>query len=247
MRSDIVLSQLERLRWAVIRTLVAVLVAAVAGYAVRHPLLDLLRRPLALDGREIPLHFLRLTEPFFAYLKVALFAGVFFVVPFIVRELWVALAPLVLGDGARRLVWPVTVSASALFYGGAAVCYFLVLTAAVPFLLGFGGGQVEPYITISDYLSLVMMLLLASGVMFELPLVLIVLARFGMVDARMLGRFRGYALVLNALVSAMLTPTPDAYTMVLMMLPLAVLYEASVLLVRLFGRPRQSHVGAPAT
>lgn len=247
MKPDIVLSQLERLRWALIRTLVAVLVAAVAGYAVRHPLLDLLRRPLALDGREVPLHFLRLTEPFFAYLKVALFAGVFFVVPFIVRELWLALAPLVLGDGARRLVWPVTVSASALFYSGAAVCYFLVLNAAVPFLLGFGGGQVQPYITISDYLSLVMMLIIVSGIMFELPLVLVVLARFGLVDARMLSRFRRYAIVTNAIVSAVLTPTPDAYTMVLMMLPLAVLYEVSVVLVRLFGKPRESHVSAPAT
>jgi sec-independent protein translocase protein TatC len=100
---------------------------------------------------------------------------------------------------------------------------------------------------VSDYLSLVMTLLLASGLMFELPLVLLVLGRFGLVNARMLARFRRYALVLNAIVSAVLTPTPDVYTMLLMMAPLAVLYELSVVLVRLFGKPRETRVDVPAT
>jgi sec-independent protein translocase protein TatC len=83
--------------------------------------------------------------------------------------------------------------------------------------------------------------------MFELPLVLLVLGRFGVVDARMLGRFRRYALVLNAILAAVLTPTPDVYTMVLMMVPLALLYEVSVVLVRLFGKPREFRVRAAAT
>lgn len=234
MDRDSLLSQLDRLRWAFIRTLVALLVAAIAGYAVSRPLLEFLHRPLA----DVPLRFLRLTEPFFAYIKVALFAGLFVVLPFVIRELWLAVAPIFIGDRARRQVWGITLSASALFYAGAVICYVFVLGAAVPFLLNFGGDQLQPFLSVSDYLGLVMMLLIASGIMFQLPLVLLVLGRLGIVDAKMLSRFRRYAVVLNAVISAMLTPTPDAYTMLLMMLPLLVLYELSVILVRLFGKPR---------
>ncbi len=238
MDRDTLLSQLDRLRWAFIRTLVAVLVAAIAGYAASGRLLEFLHRPL----ESVPLRFLRLTEPFFAYIKVALFAGLFLVLPFVIRELWLAVAPMFVGDAARKQAWTVTLTASLLFYAGAAICYVFVLGAAVPFLLTFGGDQLQPFLSVSDYLGLVMMLLIASGVMFELPLVLVMLGRVGLVDARMLGRFRRYAIVLNALLSAMLTPTPDAYTMLLMMLPLLVLYELSVILVRLFGKPRVSRV-----
>ncbi|HEY8367693.1 MAG TPA: twin-arginine translocase subunit TatC [Thermodesulfobacteriota bacterium] len=243
MDRDTLLSQLDRLRWAFIRTLVAVLVAAVAGYAVSGRLLELLHRPL----ESVPLRFLRLTEPFFAYIKVALFAGLFVVLPFVIRELWLGLAPIFMGgEAARKYVWTVTAGASVLFYSGAAICYLFVLGAAVPFLLNFGGDQLQPFLSVSDYLGLVMTLLIASGVMFELPLILLILGRVGVVDARMLGRFRRYAIVLNACLAAVLTPTPDVYTMLLMMLPLLILYELSVILVRLFGKPRVSRVGTAA-
>jgi sec-independent protein translocase protein TatC len=142
---------------------------------------------------------------------------------------------------------PLAIGAAGLFYAGSAICYVFVLGAAVPFLLHFGGDQLQPFLSVSDYLGLVMSLLLASGAMFELPLVLVILGRVGLVDARMLGRFRRYAIVVNAIVAAMLTPTPDAYTMLLMMLPLLVLYELSVVLVRIFGKPRAARVSpAPA-
>ncbi len=245
MDRDLLLTRLDRLRWALIRTLVAVLVAAVAGYAASRQLLEILHRPLALRDPPIPLRFLRLTEPFFAYLKVALFAGLFVVLPFVVRELWLALAPLAMGEAARRYTWTVTIGATLLFYAGAASCYFFVLGAAVPFLVGFGGDQLQPFLSVSDYLGLVMTLLLVSGVMFELPLVLLLLGRVGLVNARMLSRFRRYAVVLNAILSAVLTPTPDAYTMLLMMAPLVVLYELSILLVRFFGKPHGPY-GQPA-
>ncbi len=247
MDRDILLRQLDRLRWALIRTLIAVLVGAVGGYAVSRPLLEILHRPLALQNPPIKLQFLRLTEAFFAYLKVALFAGLFIVIPFVVRELWLAIAPLVMGEAARRYTWTVTIAASVLFYAGAAICYFFVLGAAVPFLVHFGGDQLQPFLSVGDYLSLVMTLLIASGLMFELPLILLVLGRVGVVDAGMLGRFRRYAVVLNAVLAAVLTPTPDAYTMLLMMAPLAILYEASVLLVRAFGKPKKSHAGTAAS
>ncbi len=243
MDRDAIFSQLDRLRWAFIRTLAAILVAAIAGYAVSRPLLEFLHRPL----ESVPLRFLRLTEPFFAYIKVALFAGLFVVLPFIIRELWLAVAPIFIGDAARKYVWGITLAASVLFYAGATICYVFVLGAAVPFLLNFGGDQLQPFLSVSDYLGLVMTLLLASGVMFELPLVLLVLGRVGIVNAKMLSRFRRYAVVLNAVVAAVLTPTPDAYTMLLMMLPLLVLYELSVILVRIFGKPRAASVSAAAT
>ncbi|HWP34682.1 MAG TPA: twin-arginine translocase subunit TatC [Thermodesulfobacteriota bacterium] len=242
MQSDTLLVQLDRLRWALVRTLVAVVLAGAAGYLVRHELLELLHRPLA----TVPLRFLRLTEPFFAYLKVSLFAGFFFVLPYVLHELWCALAPLAMGETARRYSWSVTLAASGLFYAGAAVCYFFVLGAAVPFLLGFGGEQLQPFLSVGDYLGLVMTLILVSGLMFELPLVLLVLARAGLVDARRLGRARRYAILVNAVVSAVLTPTPDIYTMLLMMAPVAALYELSVVLVRLFGKARKAHVLVPA-
>lgn len=247
MDRDLLLTQLDRLRWALIRTLVAVLVAAVAGYAVRVQLIDILRYPLLLVDPDIKLHFLRLTEPFFVQLKVALFAGLFLVVPFIVRELWAALAPLFGGPGAARYTWPVTIGASLLFYAGAAFSFFFLVRAAVAFLVRFGAGQLKDFLTIGDYISFVMTLLIALGIMFEMPLILLMLGRVGIVTSRMLNRFRRYAIVLNAILSAVLTPTPDPFNMIMMMIPLAILYELSALLVRVFGKARAADASPAAS
>jgi sec-independent protein translocase protein TatC len=133
----------------------------------------------------------------------------------------------------------VVLAATGLFYGGAFFSYFLVLPVAINFLVSYGTeNNLQPMIGLSKYLTFTVGLIFAFGAIFELPLILLILGRIGVVGYLGLARNRRYALLLNAVVSAILTPTPDAYTMLLMMVPIQVLYEASIWLVRIFGKKK---------
>jgi len=179
-----------------------------------------------------------LPEAFVASLRLALFLGIFLGVPFICNGLWGALAPFFSFD-ARRYSLPVVLCSTGLFYGGAFFSYFLVLPVGINFLVNYGSdNNLQPMIGLSSYLTFSVGLIFAFGAIFELPLILLILGRVGVVGYHGLARNRRYALLLNAVASAILTPTPDAYTMLLMMAPIQILYEASIWLVRIFGKKK---------
>jgi sec-independent protein translocase protein TatC len=229
-----VFAKLEGLRGALIRSFILVGVLGGVSYFFWKEALFFLQKPLGM-----PLVMFGLPEAFFASLRLALFLGIFLSIPFICNGIWGALAPLFPG-GVRKYSLPVVLAASGLFYGGAFFCYFLVLPVAIRFLVGYGiESNLQPMIGLAKYISFAVGLIFAFGAVFELPLILLVLGRVGLVGYRGLARNRRYALLLNAVVSAMLTPTPDAYTMLLMMAPIQLLYEASIWLVRIFGRKKE--------
>ena len=225
--------KLESLRGAFIRAFILVGILGAVSYFFWEEALSFLQKPLGL-----PLVMYSLPEAFLTSLRLALFLGIFLGVPFLCSGLWGALAPLFSID-SRRYSLPVVLGSTGLFYGGAFFCYFLVLPVAVNFLVNYGSeNNLQPMIGLWKYLTFAVGLIFAFGIIFELPLILLILGRVGMVGYEGLARNRRYALLLNAVVSALLTPTPDAYTMLLMMVPIQVLYETSIWLVRIFGKKK---------
>jgi len=227
-----VFDKLEGLRGALIRMFIIIAALSIVSYFFWQEALHFLRKPLGL-----PLILYSLPEAFFTSLRLALFMGVFLATPFIFNGLWGAFAPLFTFN-ARRYSLPIVLSATALFYGGSFFCYFLVLPVGINFLVNYGSENLTPMIDLSKYLMFSVGLIFAFGAIFELPLIMLILGRVGWIGYRGLARNRKYALLINSVLSALLTPTPDAYTMLLMMVPIQVLYELSIWLVKLFGKEK---------
>ena len=228
-----VFDKLESLRGVLIRAFILIGILGAVSYFFWKEALYFLQKPLGM-----PLVMYSLPEAFVTSLRLALFLGIFLAVPFICNGLWGALAPLFSFD-VRRYALPVVLCSTGLFYGGAFFCYFLVLPVGINFLVNYGNANdLQPMIGLAKYLTFAVGLIFAFGVIFELPLVLLILGRVGVVGYQGLARNRRYALLLNAVISAILTPTPDAYTMLLMMAPIQILYEASIWLVRIFGKKK---------
>jgi sec-independent protein translocase protein TatC len=227
-----VFDKLEGLRSALIRMFFIIAALSAVSYFFWQEALHFLQKPLGL-----PLIMYGLPEGFFASLRLALFMGIFLAAPFIFNGLWGAFAPL-FSFNARRYSLPIVLSATALFYAGAFFCYYLVLPVGINFLVTYGSENLKPMIGLSKYLSFSVGLIFAFGVVFELPLIMLILGRVGLVGYQTLARNRKYALLINSILSAILTPTPDAYTMLLMMVPIQILYEISVWIVKIFGKKK---------
>lgn len=140
----------------------------------------------------------------------------------------------------KRLLIPFTVISSCCFIGGGLFAYFVVFPPAFKFLIGYGNAYLAPMPAVKDYFTFCLRLLLAFGIIFELPIFIVFLARMGMVDGPFLRKNRKYAFLIAFIIAAILTPTPDVINQVLMGGPLVVLYEISILAVYLFGRKKFS-------
>jgi sec-independent protein translocase protein TatC len=168
-------------------------------------------------------------------LKLGFFAAAFVLAPIIFFVLWDSFAFYVT-PYSRRYAVPVVAAASCLFMGGAYLCYALVLPIGFIFLMGFGGEVAEPQLSVDRYFSFVLMMSFAFGIFFEMPLIMLLLGKAGLVNARLLGRYRRYAILAIVTAAAIITPTTDAYTLALLAGPLMILYEVSIVLVRFFGK-----------
>jgi len=184
---------------------------------------------------SVPLVFYSPGEAFLSYIKVAFLSSLFMISPLIFYYLWRGIAPFFIQNSEAYTV-PIVLSAVVLFLSGCALCYFIILPFGIQFLVSYGTSQIDPYLSIDSYVSFVFWLTFAFGVVFELPLVMLLLGRVGMVQVHHLTWGRKYAVLLIAIASAVLTPTPDIFNMSLMMVPLLILYEISVILVKLFGK-----------
>jgi sec-independent protein translocase protein TatC len=227
-----VFDKLEGLRGALIRMFIIIAALSTVSYFFWRDALHFLQKPLGL-----PLIMYSLPEAFFASLRLALFMGIFLATPFIFNGLWGAFAPL-FSFNRRRHSLPIVLSATALFYGGAFFCYYFVLPVGINFLVTYGSDNLKPMIGLSKYLSFSVGLIFAFGVVFELPLIMLILGRVGLISYQFLAKNRKYALLVNSILSAIITPTPDAYTMMLMMVPIQILYELSIWVVKIFGKKK---------
>lgn len=239
------LDHLEELRKRLIWSLVALTICAVLGFFVVTELdvIGVLSRPfhLALPGQV--LLFTSPTTPVVVTFKLAFVVGLILALPMIAYQAWAFFAP-ALYEHERRLVIPAITVGFLLFLAGIAMAYFFVLPLGLRFLLGFQAESLAPIITVDEYLRFATRLILAFGLIFEMPVVLVILALLGIVTPSGLAKHRRHAIVALAIASAVLTPA-DVGTMFMLFVPMLLLYEVSILLVRLVVR-RKGKDGEPA-
>ncbi len=230
------LDHLEELRGRLIWVGSAVLGLSILGFFIVTELdvIGLLKRPITPLVPDGMLLFTSPTEPMTVTLKLSFVVGLILALPIIVYHAWAFLSP-ALFDREKKMVVPALAGGFVLFLLGVAMAYFLVLPLGLRFLLGFQTQALSPIITIGEYLRFATRLILAFGVIFELPLVLLLMAFLGLITADTLRRFRRHAIVAVSVLSAILTPA-DVGTMLMMMGPLVLLYEFSILLVVLVDR-----------
>ena len=164
--------------------------------------------------------------------------------PVIFWQIWKFVAPGLYKQEKRALL-PFSFLSSVCFLGGAAFGYFVVFPPAFRFLLGYSADFLTPMPAVSEYFSLSLRLLIAFGVIFELPILMVFLAKIGIVDVPFLNKNRKYAILINFIIAAILTPTPDIVNQMLMGVPLLVLYEISVVAVWIFGRKKLKYASQP--
>lgn len=230
MEREDILEGLNIIRRSVIRLSTSFFILTAVSYIFWKEIFGLIQRPLG-----IPLVYYSIPDAFLSTVKIALFSGIFFSVPLAFRELWVSLAPL-FTPHSRRYSTHVTAVASFLFYGGALICYYLLLPSGIEFLISYQTGHIKAAISIGSYVSFFASFIFGFGLAFELPLVMLLLGKAGIVNAALLSRYRRYAILVIVIASAMITPTPDLFNLSLMSIPLLALYEVSILLVKIFGK-----------
>ena len=224
----------ESLRAKLIRLAAALGVLTALGYWQAPLIAAVLQRP-----GNFPLVFYAPGEAFLTNLKLGFFAAVFLLAPVIFYCIWDSFAFYVT-PYSRRYAVPVVAAASCLFIGGAYLCYALVLPFGLTFLMGFGDQVAAPQLSVERYFSFVLTMAFAFGVFFELPLIMLMLGKAGVVNSRLLSRYRRYAVLAIVALAAIITPTTDAYTLALLSGPLMILYELSIILVRFFGKGEEA-------
>ncbi len=225
------LSHLEELRRRLLKSLLALVVMTAVAFYFKDHLMAFIVAPLG----EIKLFVTQITGSFYAYLKISLIGGVVGAAPIIFYQLWAFVSPGLYPQEKTR-VFPLVLVSTVLFLIGAAFCYLVVLPYSLKFLIGFSGDLLNPIITVESYLTFSGMLLLAFGVGFEMPVVAYFLGKVGIISSRILAKGRRYAIVLILVTAAILTPTPDVATQLMLAGPLYLLYEISIIIVKATGR-----------
>ena len=234
-------SHLTELRSRIIKSLIFVFIIFIIGYIFAEQIYIFLVEPYAAavkgDGVERRLIFTALHETFITYLKVAFFAAIFLGSPLILGQIWKFVAPGLYRDEKKAFL-PYLIATPILFILGGMLVYYLVMPLAIKFFLTFEtSGQINSLpiqleAKVNEYLSLIMRLIFAFGLSFQLPVILNLLAKVGAIDSKYLKERRKYFVVIIFAAAAILTP-PDPITQIGLAIPLLILYELSILSVKL--------------
>lgn len=231
------MDHLGELRVRLVRCCIAVGLGFLACWAVVDPIFNALVDPLlAVLPKGSHAIYTTLPEGFFTRMYIAFVAGVFVSSPVIFYQVWSFIAP-GLYEEEKRYIIPVAVLSALFFMAGGAFCYFVVFPYAFSFFVSFATESIVAMPKVSDYLGFVLKLILAFGLIFEMPLFAFFLARMGLITATMMRKARRYAILAIFVVAAILTP-PDVVSQLLMACPMLVLYELSILVAATFGRKK---------
>ncbi|HEV8614276.1 MAG TPA: twin-arginine translocase subunit TatC [Methylomirabilota bacterium] len=229
------MEHLGELRTRIVRSLAALLIGLAIAFPFSERLTDFLARPVTKLGYKLV--FTAPAEAFWVQMKVAIIAGLFISSPGILWQVWAFIAP-GLHAHERKYAAPFIIIGSLMFLAGGAFSLFVVTPYAIAFLLSYARESLQPMITLENHIDFLLKFTLAFGAVFELPLVITLLSRMGVVSVKMLTKNRKYAILGAFVAAAILTPTPDAFNQALMAGPLIILYEVGILCARLFGRRR---------
>jgi sec-independent protein translocase protein TatC len=228
------LEHLDELRGVLVQSLAAFLVASIVLWFFSGRVIDLLVADLSVEQ----LNFFAPTEAFMVRLKLSFALGLMVAFPFILGKVWRFVAP-GLFENERRTVYPLLVTSSALFYAGVLFCYIILIPMVLEFLLGFGTDRLNPIISVNAYFAFVARMCFTFGVVFQLPIIVLMLSIAGIVTPGQLLRQWRFAVLIIFIVAAVLTP-PDPVSQVLMALPVLLLYIGSVLVAYLAVRRRRN-------
>lgn len=238
MAEDSIISHLIELRARLLRAVFAVLVVVLALLPFANHLYRWLALPLLERMPEgTSMIAIDVISPFLAPLKLTAFVGLVVAMPFVLYQLWAFVAP-GLYKHEKRLAKPLLVSATLLFYAGCAFAYFIVMPMAFRFLTAVGPEGVAMMTDINSYLNFVLMMFLAFGLAFEVPVAVVLLCALGVVNPNKLGEFRGYVVVAAFIIGAILTP-PDIISQTMLAIPMWFLYEIGVLVAKSVVRGQQ--------
>ena len=215
------------------RRIVVSVIAVVAGTLAAYFYIDELMRFVTAPAGK--LYFMSPAEGFFAYLKLAVFAGFMLALPVVLWQVWAFVAP-ALTSGEKKWAFIMVPGAVLLFFTGVAFAYLLVGPAAVKFFLGFGSESLQPMLSLGQYLSFLFSFILPFGIIFNLPLALLVLAKMGIISSNFLAKQRRMMILVAFIVGGIITPTPDIFTQTMMAIPIILLYEASIWAVKILLR-----------
>jgi len=230
------IEHLEELRRVIIVSLLCTLVLAVASYFYIDKILAVLLEPLTATGNKI--FFTGITEAFFVKIKLSLFIGFLAALPVILWQVWGFIVP-ALKKNERTCFTLFVVLSFFFFWGGVIFAFFGVYRLGIMFLLRFAGPELMPMLTIDKYISFTMSFLLPFGFVFELPLVSFLLANLELISYKFLAKSRRYALLAIVILAAVITPTPDIITCLLVSGPVYLLYEASAAIVKVVERKKE--------
>jgi len=231
---------LRELRKRLVYSTLGIIVMGALCWLFKEDLFDLIRKPIEpfLSTDQKGLVYTGLMENFLAYVKISLLGGVILSCPFWLYHLWRFLSP-ALYKNEKKYGLAFIFSGTVLFISGVSFVYYLVYPIAFEFLLSFGQGQDQALITVNEYLSFFIKTTFLFGLAFEIPLILSLLGLLGIINAEFLASNRRYAFLFLAFASALMTP-PDPLSMLMMACPMVLLYEISIVSIRLLVKPSES-------
>ena len=222
-------AHLEELRSRIIRSLLAIVVGSGAAYF----LLDDIMHYITLPAGK--LYYMQPAEAFFTYMKGDIFAGFLLAVPIVFYQIWRFFLPAFTAK-ERMLVSIVVPVSVLLFFMGLVFSFVFVLPVGVKFFIGFGTSELQPLFSIDKYLDFVIAFVLPFGIIAELPLIIVILARMGFVTSAFLKKQQRVVILLSVIVGAVISPTPDVFSQLMIAIPVIMLYEISYVIVRFILR-----------
>jgi sec-independent protein translocase protein TatC len=230
---------LGELRSRLIRCAVAVVAGMVLAIVFQHPIFKLLLHPLPKRIHSITTF--GPAEPFMVSLKVWMYSSITFATPFLIYQFWAFVGP-AFSPKEKKYFLPIVTACTLLFFFGVTFGY-LLMPKGLAWLYGFNSSFFTAQARAADYISFVSLFLLVFGLVFELPVVIVLSVKLGIVDVAFLRKYRRHAILINALIAAIATPSQDAFTMIAMLIPLLVLYEASIWVAQFLTRSKGPKAG----
>lgn len=232
------LEHIDELRKRIIYSLIGIVVGCVVvGLKITYIVENILLRPALQTGIN-----LQNLQPFgqpFLFFKVLIVGGVIISMPFILYQLWRFIAP-GLYPNERKWGRMITFWTSICFIVGASFAYFVMIPFMLNFSASFGTKVIENKFDVNHYFGFVSMMLLASGIVFEMPMITYVLSRFGLLTSKFMRKYRRHSIIVILILSAILTPTPDPVNQLIFASPLLILYEISILVAKIFERKKET-------
>ena len=221
---------LGELRKRILLMLAGIIVGClISGAFINFTMNNILLKP----ATDVDLHLQNL-RPFgqpFLYFKTVLICGIIIAIPFILYQLWKFIAP-ALYENERRWVGKITFFTSFCFFCGIFFSYYVLIPSMLNFARSFGTESVVNNIDINEYFGFISMILLAAGIMFEMPMIAFILAKFGIIQSNTLSKYRRHSIIVILILAAVLTPTPDPISQLIFASPLFILYEISILIAK---------------